>query len=375
MYSTSSNISALLEKLQAEYDPKNQVVLLMIGEKSSIDIKALIHALREQGIRFFGGIFPGLIYDNQKYEEGIVCKILPGTHAPVLIKDLPELETLDLQTALNIPLGAARTESHSAVVLMDGLSGYGSLFLSRLYNLFGNSVNYLGGGAGSLTLQQQPCIFTDEGIFQDAAVVNVVPMQSHLGVKHGWEQVAGPFITTQSKKNIIQELNWQTAYKTYKNQIECYIEGTLNKTNFFDKAKGFPLGIIQQEGEYIVRDILTFNEEEELICVGEIPENAVLMLLKGEKENLIAAAGAAVAQSLSKISSPPKDLLLFDCISRTLFLEDDFTRELEVVKRELHKVSDASVIPCGALTLGEIASYGDGYIEFFNKTMVTGVFT
>ena len=28
----------------------------------------------------------------------------------------------------------------------------------------------------------------------------------------------------------------------------------------------------------------------------------------------------------------------------------------------------------GILSLGEISSYGDGYLEFFNKTIVVGAF-
>lgn len=60
--------------------------------------------------------------------------------------------------------------------------------------------------------------------------------------------------------------------------------------------------------------------------------------------------------------------LLFDCISRQLFLEQDFSKELE-------GISDA--LGCnnllGALVLGEIASGPSGVIHFHNKTAVTAV--
>jgi hypothetical protein len=38
------------------------------------------------------------------------------------------------------------------------------------------------------------------------------------------------------------------------------------------------------------------------------------------------------------------------------------------------QIASENVIPEGALTLGEIASYSDGKLEFFNKTIVIGAF-
>ncbi|EQD46615.1 hypothetical protein B1A_14553 [mine drainage metagenome] len=55
-----------------------------------------------------------------------------------------------------------------------------------------------------------------------------------------------------------------------------------------------------------------------------------------------------------------------DCISRALFLEQDFRQELAVIH------SPAPML--GALTIGEIANSGQDYLEFYNKTAVVGFF-
>ncbi|WP_459939537.1 hypothetical protein [Desulfonatronum parangueonense] len=52
-------------------------------------------------------------------------------------------------------------------------------------------------------------------------------------------------------------------------------------------------------------------------------------------------------------------------MSRVLFLEHNFDKELAAVEREMPLV--------GALTLGEIANTGDAYLEFYNKTSVVGI--
>ena len=63
---------------------------------------------------------------------------------------------------------------------------------------------------------------------------------------------------------------------------------------------------------------------------------------------------------------------MIDCISRVLFLGDDFSKELEAVQNEI-KISGEEFVFSGALTLGEISSYGENRLEFFNKTIVMGM--
>lgn len=58
--------------------------------------------------------------------------------------------------------------------------------------------------------------------------------------------------------------------------------------------------------------------------------------------------------------------LLIDCISRALFLEDEFDREIEAVYQE-------NVPLIGALSMGEIANNGKDYLELYNKTCVVGI--
>ncbi|MBU1486560.1 histidine kinase, partial [bacterium] len=64
--------------------------------------------------------------------------------------------------------------------------------------------------------------------------------------------------------------------------------------------------------------------------------------------------------------------LIADCISRVLFLEEDFDREVALVKERIASINKESILE-GFLSLGEISSYGEGLPEFFNKTTVVGV--
>ena len=347
------------------------VVLILLGEKDAPDIQQLIARLDHAGVDFLGGVFPGIIHGTHSHEQGAVITALPAVEKPFLVRGL-ETDPIELPDFGGRIPGDGGGDL-TALILVDGLTSNIALFLEEMYNRFGNSVNYFGGGAGSLSLEQAPCLFTRDGLFQDAAIVAFLRLRSNLGVRHGWEKLMGPLVATRTQKNIVCELNWRNAFEVYREAVEADSGTEFTADNFFDIAKGYPFGLLKEGLEDIVRDPLAVNEKGELVCVGEVPENATLSILKGHGASLIRAAGQAVDDCLVGERHKACNALVVDCISRILFLEDDFPRELEVITEKVRSVAP-DLTPEGMLTLGEISSYGEGFLEFFNKTTVVGMF-
>jgi len=347
----------------------DEVLFIMVGEKSNVVVPEMISGLNRHKIVFFGGIFPCVVHGDNRYEEGAVIKALPSLAAPVLFRDLSSVrEQLSGLKAIRETLD----KQYTALVLVDGLTANISLFLQELFSSLGNSVHYLGGGAGSLSLIQRPCLFTAEGVFQNAAIAAFIRLQSNLGVRHGWERCSGPFVATKTSRNIIMELNWENAFAVYQQAVASASGKKLTRENFSTLAKGYPFGMLKEGAEDIVRDPISVNGRGELLCVGEIPENAALNLLRGDDAKLLDAAGRAADDCLHTIEGKDAQAgLLFDCISRALFLKD-FPAELRVIKSGLSSALPRITLD-GALTLGEISSYGSKYLEFLNKTVVLGV--
>lgn len=365
------NIGEIWEVILKIKPAKDEAVVILIAENSEIDIDDLIAFLNDKSIIFLGGVFPGVIYQNQRFNEGALLFTLPIAGRPQIIKDIDtcnfredikELETYIVET----------DEKLTVLIFLDGLTSSNSRFIRGIHNYLGNSVNYFGGGAGSLTLTPKPCVFSNDGFFQHAAVIALVKMQSHLGVQHGWQEFKGPIVATKTIMNKVIELNWQNAFQIYKQALIDDIYEELNEQNFFEIAKGYPFGMIKENSEYIVRDPLAVNEKGELICIGEVPENSVLVILKGSKETLVKAAAKAVDGCLKVDLSENKKVFIVDCISRVLYLEDNFQNELDVIHSSIHSLNK-ELTPFGILSLGEISSYGNDLIEFFNKTIVVGV--
>jgi len=162
----------------------DQSLFIMLGGEGKIDLQVLVDALNKSAISFWGGVFPGIIHGEQKYEKGAIVIPFPILEKPLLVRGL---DTEDIRLPNLKKIIAKFDQKYAAIVLVDGLSRNIDGFLNLLYDNLANSVNYFGGGAGFLNLQQDPCVFTNRGVFQSAAVITFVKLKCRLGFRHGWK--------------------------------------------------------------------------------------------------------------------------------------------------------------------------------------------
>ncbi len=371
MHIPADQIDQLLEIISNLDIPSEASLLLLIGEESKIDYEDLFASLNKLDISFFGGIFPGIINEKKDYKSGIILKILPHVAKPILIKGW-EKEDFEIATYLDeIPNDKAAV---SFFTIVDGLTSEVTTYLQKLYHFYGNAIPFMGAGAGFISLVQQPCVFTNEGIFQDAAVLFPMKLNMNLGVKHGWEKLAGPIVATRTENNIIHELNWKNAFEVYREVVEKHAQREFTPTNFFDIAKGYPIGKIREIGEDVCRVPLSLTKEGALVCLGRVPENTVLYIMKGNCSNLVASAEVAVNNSLESLEETIEHTLVIDCISRALFLAEDLSDELAIISDSMPETRQDAA-PQGVLSMGEISSGKNGFLEFYNKTLVIGALT
>jgi len=338
--------------------PHDTQIAVFVAEGDAPDLSALVVALETalEGRPFFGGLFPQVIDGATTHLRGGLVVALPAHGRPVVMtgREVPELLS---------PTGPAL-----AFVLVDGLARNITGYLEGLYDRLGNAVSYWGGGAGTSDLQSKPCVFCNDGVFADAAVVALAPVAADLGVRHGWTQFVGPFVATRTRGNEILELNWESAFEVYGRALAEDVGGVMTPTAFSDVAAGYPFGIQKHGEEPVVRDPIAVGSAGSLICVGDVPENAALMVLRGTAERLIEAAAAA-ATDACRTACKARLSLVADCVSRSAFLGDRFGEELSAMQTASAAQSE-TLWQVGVLTLGEISSYGHAYLELFNKTAV-----
>ncbi len=313
-----------------------------------------------------GGVFPQVLHGDRRLGSGLV---VAGLRRPARVETVRNLSTTEPSAIADAleptsPDGAA---GDTVLVFADGLSSGLAGLVDGLFDVHGLGVNYVGGGAGSLTLRPSPCVFTRDGLVADAAVVARLAVPAGLGVRHGWEPISDAFRVTGSSRNVIETLDWRPALEVYREVLDRHGGGPVDGSDFFEVSKAFPFGIERVGGELVVRDPIA-RDGARLVCVGEVPQGAFVRILHGRPPALVQAAAAARGDAWRSlpVGASVRCALIVDRISRALFLGDGFGDELRAIVRD----GEPTI---GALTLGEIANVGRSCLEFHNKTAVVAL--
>lgn len=367
LFEQSSEISHLKNSLNKLMNNQSiQSIMILLGDKNEYDKNELDIFFTQINKTIWGGIFPQLIYEKVNYETGF---ILIGFEEQINVHTITNLSSTKIDYFDYFEEKFADAPNFNTLnIFIDGFSKRISALVDGVFNLFGNSKNVLGGGAGSLSMKQAPCIICNNGLLEDSAVFAFLNYKSGIGVAHGWEKIKGPFRVTESDRNEIISIDWQPAFSIYQKEVEAHSGLKFDQDNFFSIAKAYPFGIKKLDAENIVRDPILKTDSDSLICVGEVPVGSFVDILTGNTKSLINASKTAFQRASNNYAGNNNKNCVFiiDCISRVLFLEDR-------IKDELTETYDDEIAHVGILTLGEIANSGKDYIEFYNKTIVVGI--
>lgn len=364
---TTGAVDALEQLLATVQDePEVAGIMILAADGNGYTPDRLNPILQQMAKPVFGAIFPAIIYAGQTHTTGTLVVGLP---LPPRIVTIRNLSTATVEPADQLSgLGEVDAGACTAFMWLDSFSQAADMLLDAFYNQFGPAFCVLGGGAGSLDMVQKPCVMSNAGLFADAAVLAAVDLASGIAARHGWVKLAGPYHVTESEKNVIHSLNWRPAATVYSAVIASATGETPHPERFYELSRNFPFGMQRYGVERIVRDPFLVDGNS-LICVGDVPQGSLVDILTGSRESLLVAADEALMIAESRLLSQARTRTLFlvDCISRMMFLEEQFASELSHLT-----IPGAETI--GALTLGEIAGTGRDYPVFYNKTAVVGVF-
>ncbi len=362
-YISNSEVEHISDYIKiATENPDCKALGVVIAENTFIDFEYLSRLLADTNVPVFGGVFPELIYNNKRFSEGILITEINFNVTAALI-DLTTESVDDYLTQIANIKDVKSFKHKTIFVFLDAFNANKSIFLNALYDFFGTTVKYIGGGAGRLSFKQEPCVLLNSEIHINKALIVLSEKEQSIGVAHGWEPISEPVKVSKAEKNTVYELNWKPAFEVYKNIVENHSGKKFTADNFFDIAKSYPLGISKLDSEIIVRDPL-FEKDNALVIVDEVPQGEFVQVLNGNKDSLLKSAQRASQTAVNSHDNSGNTLNMFciDCISRVLYLQNDFESEIQQISngKELH----------GILTIGEVANSGDGYLDIFNKTVV-----
>lgn len=239
---------------------------------------------------------------------------------------------------------------------------------SLLYALFlqeGKRVVYAGVCAGSESFQPMPCLFDEQQLLGGGVLGFLLPAEvGQVVVRHDYPVSQSTMRATSAVGNRIDTIDHRPAFAVYQEVIKQEYGIDLTRDNFYDYAVHFPFGLITAV-DVLVRIPVAFGEDGSLSCVGEVPPNSMLRLLKAPApEN--SSCIASIAAQLGKGKTALHSLLAFYCAGRRMHLGAGAASEIE----QLEVATGASSI-IGALSLGEIDQLQDLSIpRFHNAALV-----
>lgn len=366
---TRESVEQALDAWSPEPAGAGIVALLPEAEKDKLSL--LQELCRERGLALAGGIFPALVGDRRFLTRGawLLCfdRMPPHFLLPAVNASDDAAGAIVSAVRAGLPACPPGAPKPTLFMIFDGMVPNIASILDGVYLALSNRVEYGGVNAGSETFQPMPCLFDEHRVVGDGVLGLLLPGSMAPALEHGFQRPERAMSATSTEGNRIAMIDWRPAFDVYQEIIKAQYGIELTRDNFYEYGVHFPFGILRANGDVVVRIPVALTDDGSLYCVGEIPENAVLVLLRAPEagargcierlaEHLRGAHGAL----------PGTQLLTFYCAGRRLHLGDDAEKELA----ELQATSGVGEL-AGALSLGEIGSTVRwGYPMFHNATLV-----
>lgn len=314
--------------------------------------------------RLVGACGAGIVTQQGVYREGVGVLVLGGEELFAVTALVPFGDGDAGETGKRLGenlLSKAPMREGTVFVFPDGLADGIDEMLYGLYSVLGPDFKYVGGATGDNLHFIRTYQMTESGVAsRSVAAALVCGCSFGIGVGHGWSGTGAPLIITKAHGPVVYELDEQPAFDVYSFRLEG-----LTPENFAEFGARHPLGIPDARGRFIIRDPLKVLPGGAIRFVTGVPARAVAYLMSAEKEDLLRAARDIATAALTKVRAP-KFALVFDCVSRLLFLGNG-SEEVAVIRDVLGHLPFV-----GFLSFGEVGPYDE--VPFFhNKTLVVAV--
>ncbi|MCM8792345.1 MAG: FIST C-terminal domain-containing protein, partial [Candidatus Omnitrophica bacterium] len=223
----------------------------------------------------------------------------------------------------------------------------GSNLIRGLQKILGTSFPLVGACASDNLKFKQTYIYFNDELLTDAAVGILFggKIIFSLSSRHGWKPIGKIHRVTQSKGNLLQEINGQSAVSLYENYFARDITSLKSDLKYISTL--YPIGIyLEGEEEYLLRNILFIENDGSLVCQGDIPEESIIRLMIGTKDSCLYASQQATEELIREFFSSTlllekklSIIFIFDSTSRYILLR----RLAEIELQNIHNVIQKSI--------------------------------
>jgi len=310
----------------------------------------------------------GEIFDIDVFDNSVSVILMKFDHTPIKtvkrsIKNYKNSEEVGkaIIEELNAP------DLNHVFILSDGQLVNGSDLLTGVRGIKNENTIVTGGLAGD-GYQFDKALVGLNGQPEEGDVVAIGYYGDRLkvgfGCRAGWDTMTTDRLVTKSEKNVLYEVDGQSAlslYKNYLGDVASELPGS---------ALYYPLSLSSKSNQEkpVIRTILGINEEDQsMTFAGNIPQGYNVKLMKHNPDRLISEAGLASQRAISTFGSKKPDLaLIISCVGRKIVLGQHVDEEVEEAKNILGNDSIIS----GFYSYGEIGPKNNGVdCDLHNQTI------
>ncbi|MEE4240304.1 MAG: FIST N-terminal domain-containing protein [Desulfopila sp.] len=255
-------------------------------------------------------------------------------------------------------------------VLADGILTNGSEVVRGLNAVLPDTIPLTGGLAGDgMRFSRAYVVFN--GAVQQSAIAAVGFYGEKLRVGYGscggWRPFGPQWMITSSVGNTMYEVDGRSVLDFYKQYLGSEAE----------KLPGsgllFPLSIITDEEEAVVRTIKSVDEKEKSLSFsGDVPVGSYAQLMRAVPDELIDGAAEAAEITKKGLGKSPTLCILISCVGRRAVLQQLTEEEIEIVRDGFNAATGI----IGFYSIGEIAPFQEGQRAILhNQTMTITALT
>lgn len=343
--------------------PKAAQLVLVFADPNCIDNNIALGdlKLRYPAAHIVGCSGAGNILGSEISDDDIVATAIFFEKSRIAVKVIEADASEDISSLVaNMAKQLLSDDLRHFFVLADGLNFNGS-DIAKGVNVDKN-VPVIGGLAGDNKRFQQTFVIAD-GPAKSNQIVLVAFYGKDLRVKcgcfAGWSEFGVNRAITKSTGNVVYEIDHQPAlqlYKAYLGDMAKELPGS---------GLRFPLSIKNSDGVPLIRTMLSVDEpSQSLTFAGNVPEGSVVLLMKGNTDDLVQGAEKAAKQAHSEGNGLA---IIISCVGRRMLMDQLSDSELEVMQESLGD----NVALTGFYSYGELAPYSRDFwqCQLHNQTM------
>lgn len=319
-------------RFRGQIEPSSAELVLAFGDRFVLETGTALADLRRvyPRARIVAASTAGEIVNTTVSEGTVVATAIAFQRTSVICAEETVTRVAESYAAgQRLAVKLSRPNLVHVFVLSDGELVNGTELARGFNEHLPAGVQLSGGLAGDGTRFEHTFVSLDENS-GTGRIVAIGFYGAHLqvgfGSAGGWEPFGPERVVTRSDRNLLYELDGQSAlelYKRYLGEQAAQLPGS---------ALRFPLCVTAAVSDHpVVRTILSIDEASTaMVFAGDIPNGSRVRFMRASYEDLI--DGAARAAEQARRSKPPELVLCVSCVGRRIVLGQRTEEETENVR-------------------------------------------